>query len=171
MKRRIYWLVPFVLLIVLAGTKCGIHPEEKTAKTETNMGDTFEIVKSDAEWRDLLSAEEYRVLREKGTERPFSSEYETLWDSGTYICKACGAELFHSTTKFDAHCGWPSFYESIDKSAVKEVLESFVNTFAKLYASTIFNIENRKGKIVLANSFDPKTSIDIEVKPIKAILS
>ena len=63
-------------------------------------------------------------MREKGTEKPYSSEYETLWDSGTYVCKGCNSELFSSNTKFDAGCGWPSFYQSIDKSKVKEILDT-----------------------------------------------
>ncbi len=91
-----------------------------------NMSDkehTFSIVKTEAEWREALGPEAYRVLREKGTERPYSSEFETTWDSGIYVCKGCGAELFESKTKFDAGCGWPSFYQSIDKKAVKEILD------------------------------------------------
>ncbi len=83
--------------------------------------DSFKVQKTDEEWKKTLSPEQYRVLREKGTERAFSGEYETHWDTGVYVCKACGAELFRSSTKFDAHCGWPSFYESVDKSAVKEI--------------------------------------------------
>ena len=88
------------------------------------MKDTFEVQKSEEEWRAQLGDAAYRVLREKGTERPFTSEYETFWDSGTYVCKGCGQELFHSETKFDAGCGWPSFYQSIDKSRVKEILDT-----------------------------------------------
>ncbi len=91
---------------------------------ELDMKDTFEVQKSDEEWRAQLGEAAYRVLREKGTERPFTSEYETFWDSGTYVCKGCGQELFHSETKFDAGCGWPSFYQSIDKSRIKEILDT-----------------------------------------------
>ena len=91
---------------------------------ELDMKDTFEVQKSEEEWRAQLGDAAYRVLREKGTERPFTSEYETFWDSGTYVCKGCGQELFHSETKFDAGCGWPSFYQSIDKSRVKEILDT-----------------------------------------------
>lgn len=91
---------------------------------ELNMKDTFEVQKSEEEWRAQLGDAAYRVLREKGTERPFTSEYETFWDIGTYVCKGCGQELFHSETKFDAGCGWPSFYQSIDKSRVKEILDT-----------------------------------------------
>ncbi len=67
------------------------------------------VEKSDEEWRQILSPEAYRVLREKGTERPFSGEYETTKDTGTYRCGACGNPLFTSDQKFDSGCGWPSF--------------------------------------------------------------
>lgn len=68
--------------------------------------------KSDAEWKKELSPEQYRVLREKGTEAPYTGEYDSVFDPGTYTCAACGAELFTSDKKFEAHCGWPSFYDA-----------------------------------------------------------
>ena len=74
--------------------------------------------KSDAQWKKELTQEQYTVLREKGTEAPFSGEYDSVFDAGTYSCAACGAELFDSETKFDAHCGWPSFYDG-KKDAVE----------------------------------------------------
>lgn len=67
---------------------------------------------NDEEWKEKLTAEQYRVLRKKGTEAPFSGEYDNVFDEGTYTCAACGAELFDSKTKYDAHCGWPSFYDA-----------------------------------------------------------
>ena len=71
------------------------------------------IDKTESEWEDELTPEQYHILREKGTELPFSGEYDSTFDPGTYTCAACGTRLFASETKFDAQCGWPSFYEAI----------------------------------------------------------
>ena len=65
-----------------------------------------------------LTPEEFEVIRNKGTERPFTGEYWNTFETGTYSCRACGAELFSSKTKFDAGCGWPSFYEAMHSDAV-----------------------------------------------------
>jgi peptide-methionine (R)-S-oxide reductase len=110
-------------LVLLLGSCNGLRNQVPVVQ-ELDMKDTFEVQKSEEEWRAQLGEAAYRVLREKGTERPFTSEYETFWDSGTYVCKGCGQELFHSETKFDAGCGWPSFYQSIDKSRIKEILDT-----------------------------------------------
>lgn len=79
------------------------------------------IVKSDAEWRRELTAEQYRVLRTAGTEPPFGSAYQTFakQGGGTYFCAGCGARLFSSNEKFDSHCGWPSFFDPADAENVR----------------------------------------------------
>ena len=79
----------------------------------------YDVTKSDAEWRESLSPAEYRVLREAGTERPFVGEYTDTTTEGVYSCRACGAELFRSETKFESHCGWPSFYTPLAGESVE----------------------------------------------------
>ena len=79
-----------------------------------------EIEKTEQEWRAQLSAEEYRVCRQKGTERAFTGEYWNVWEPGKYLCTCCGAELFDAETKFDAGCGWPSFYQPADADLIAE---------------------------------------------------
>ncbi|NCI51938.1 peptide-methionine (R)-S-oxide reductase MsrB [Sediminibacterium roseum] len=80
--------------------------------------DSSRLVLSDEEWKQRLSPEVYQIARQKGTERPFTSKFETSKEIGTYYCAACGNPLFKSDTKFESGCGWPSFYEPISKSSV-----------------------------------------------------
>lgn len=79
---------------------------------------------TEADWRERLTDEEYRVLREKGTERPFTGVHNDMSEQGVYRCKGCGAKLFDSSNKFDAGCGWPSFDATLDESAVSEHLDT-----------------------------------------------
>ncbi|WP_181645925.1 peptide-methionine (R)-S-oxide reductase MsrB [Corynebacterium heidelbergense] len=74
---------------------------------------------TDEQWRERLDTEEFRVLRRAGTEAPFTGEYTDTETPGIYRCRACGAELFRSTEKFHSHCGWPSFFDPADSSAVE----------------------------------------------------
>ncbi|MBU7600465.1 peptide-methionine (R)-S-oxide reductase MsrB [Streptomyces sp. P38-E01] len=79
----------------------------------------YEIEKPDEQWRAELTPQEYRVLRQAGTEPAFTGEYTDSKAEGVYECRACGAELFRSRTKFDSHCGWPSFYDPSSSDAVE----------------------------------------------------
>lgn len=100
-------------------TKSRLRPRDLTAKDITV---TKKIVKSEAEWRQQLSDQEYQITRKKGTEAPFTGRYVAQHDAGTYRCICCDQELFHSSTKYDSGSGWPSFYapvadEHIDREA------------------------------------------------------
>jgi peptide-methionine (R)-S-oxide reductase len=78
------------------------------------------INKSEEEWRRQLTAEQFHVLRQKGTERPFTGKYNEHFEDGVYVCAACGNELFPSDTKFSSHCGWPSFYAPQSEEKIEE---------------------------------------------------
>ncbi len=84
----------------------------------------YPVVKPDDQWRAELSPAEYQVLRAGGTEPPFTGKYTDTVVTGIYSCRACTTELFRSETKFDSHCGWPSFYAPLAESRV-EYLEDF----------------------------------------------
>lgn len=83
---------------------------------------------TEAEWRDRLSPAEYAILREAATERAGTGELLSQWGDGVYTCRGCGNELFKSGTKFESHCGWPSFYESVREGAVEYLEDRSLGT-------------------------------------------
>lgn len=94
---------------------------QNTTKEMDNKDNT---IKSEEQWKNELSPEQYRVLRQCGTEPAFSGKYYKKNDKGVYVCAACGAVLFSSDTKYDSGSGWPSFYAAIDKNAITEEVDT-----------------------------------------------
>ena len=86
-----------------------------------STGRDYAVTKSDEQWREELSPDEFSVLRAAGTERPFTGEYTDTTTEGVYACRACGSELFTSETKFESHCGWPSFYTPLAEDRVEYI--------------------------------------------------
>ncbi|MGX7666795.1 peptide-methionine (R)-S-oxide reductase MsrB [Flavobacterium pedocola] len=103
-----------IVLLFALGLFISCNGQEKKKVTQTPA--TNSIVKTDAEWKAKLTPEQYEVLREKGTERPYTGEYWKHFEKGTYVCAACENPLFTSDTKFDSECGWPSFDQAIKGS-------------------------------------------------------
>jgi len=119
------------LIIVFTLTVQGCFSQNTSSKKNSAMDtsnskkspvysntDTNKIVLSNEEWEKVLPQEVYDVARKKGTERPYSSKYESFKEVGTYYCAVCGNALFKSDTKFESGCGWPSFYEPISKGSI-----------------------------------------------------
>jgi peptide-methionine (R)-S-oxide reductase len=105
----------FILLILFSLFSCQGQDKTKNKK--------LEIQKSEAQWKKELTPEQFEVLREKGTERPFSGKYVNTFDKGTYVCAACANLLFYSDAKFHSDCGWPSFDKAI-KGSVTYITDS-----------------------------------------------
>jgi len=125
MKNLMYLIIAFSFIACNGKSQT----DQSTQKTQSTMSD--KVVKTDEEWKKVLSPEQYEVLREKGTEAPFSGKYYLHKEKGVYVCAACGAELFRSDTKFDAGCGWPSFFDAIDSSKIvytKDMSHGMVRT-------------------------------------------
>lgn len=99
----------FIVIVILFFQSC-IGQEKKPIKTKKVE---YKIVKSDAEWKAQLGEDKYRILREKGTEYPNTGQYNLHFEKGTYVCGGCGEPLFSSNSKFESHCGWPSFDEAL----------------------------------------------------------
>lgn len=83
----------------------------------------FPVQKTDEEWRNELTEEQFRILREKGTERAFTGEYDIHFEEGSYFCAGCGTKLFDSGSKYDSGCGWPAFYQTAEKGVIVEKLD------------------------------------------------
>jgi peptide-methionine (R)-S-oxide reductase len=106
--------------VVVAQQTNRVAPAVTNTNRIATMSNTNQVIKSDADWKKELTPEQYRVLREKGTERAFTGQYWDTHAPGIYKCAGCGAVLFASDAKFDSGCGWPSFDKPADKKVVAE---------------------------------------------------
>ncbi|WBB70229.1 peptide-methionine (R)-S-oxide reductase MsrB [Micromonospora sp. WMMD812] len=130
--------------------------------------DDTELPRTEDEWRVRLTPEEFRVLREAGTERPWTGEYVDTKTPGVYHCRACGLELFSSDTKFDSHCGWPSFDDAIP-GRVKEIEDRSLGTVRTEIRCA--RCDSHLGHVFHGEGFTPKdtrhcvNSVSIRLEP------
>ena len=106
----------YMLFLILAFSCKGQDNHNLISKKQDTM--TYKVQKSESEWKNILSDEQYRILREKGTESPGTGDYYMHFEKGTYVCAACGTPLFKSDNKFESHCGWPSFDDAIEGKVI-----------------------------------------------------
>lgn len=115
-----------MLLLVAALQSCqGQQPKKANEGKPSGKAGKFTVEKTDAQWQQQLTPEQYEVLRNKATERAFTGEYVNTFDAGIYVCAACNNPLFYSNDKFHSDCGWPSFDKAIKGSVIYETDNSF----------------------------------------------
>jgi peptide-methionine (R)-S-oxide reductase len=135
--KNILAYIIFFILAMLYVTLSGAEVKKVDSKDGNGKVEIFDsksgkvelvdkVIKSDDEWKKILTKEEFKIARKKGTERAFTGEYHNLKEKGIYKCVACGTDLFSSDTKFDSGTGWPSFYEPV---SAKNVAEKEDNSF------------------------------------------
>ncbi|MDQ7815799.1 MAG: peptide-methionine (R)-S-oxide reductase MsrB [Melioribacteraceae bacterium] len=120
MTKRLRFIIISSIIVNFIITLIPFMQEKKSDKLIEMKGEamTGKVVKSEKEWTEILTDDQYHVLREKGTERPFTGQYWNFAEKGSFKCAACDQVLFNSDTKFDAGCGWPSFYDVVNNKNV-----------------------------------------------------
>ncbi len=106
-----------------ASESMAVNDSTQNKKTDEREN-MVEIKKSEEEWKKILTPEQYRVLREKGTERPFTGKFYKNEETGIYVCAACGNELFSSETKYESGSGWPSYWQPVSENSVRYVTDA-----------------------------------------------
>lgn len=136
MKKRHFLQTSAALLGVFALSGCSSERTDAQAESlvKTDIeSNKFEVSKTPDEWRAILTPEEFAVLREHDTERPFSSPLNKLYEAGTYVCAGCTQPLYSSETKFDSGTGWPSFYAALPEAVGTSVDSSFFMTRTEVH--------------------------------------
>lgn len=132
-------------------------PSDFSPQTEQPLSREQAQALSEQQWLQRLSPEAFQILRQAGTEQPYTGEYWDTEDVGTYSCRACGVELFESDTKFDARCGWPSFYAPTDNDKITYVEdESMGMTRVEVRCA---NCESHLGHVFAGEGFDTPTDL------------
>jgi peptide-methionine (R)-S-oxide reductase len=124
-RRQFIWIGGSVGVAALAGSLLPSLANSAGQVPEDSAVGTFEVSHTDAEWRELLSADQYQVLRHENTERPYSSPLNAEHRDGAFTCAGCQLQLFSSATKFDSHTGWPSFWQPLDQAVAVRTDTSF----------------------------------------------
>lgn len=116
----------FFVAIVLLNTTCNACYSRISVKDSTSTGkpDSSNVLLSESQWKEKLTAEQFYILREKGTDKPYTGKFLFHKEKGHYTCAACGNELFGSDSKFDSHCGWPSFDKEIKAGKIIEKVDN-----------------------------------------------
>jgi methionine-R-sulfoxide reductase len=114
-------LIGFVSLVLIA---CSGNSQEKNKSDTKNMDNKDQVFRTDEELKKVLTPEEYHVLREKGTDYPYSGKFYLHKEKGVYMCAGCGTELFTSDMKFESDCGWPSFDKEIAGGKIKQIKDT-----------------------------------------------
>ncbi|RPG62996.1 MAG: peptide-methionine (R)-S-oxide reductase [Flavobacteriaceae bacterium TMED206] len=114
MNKKIYYIIVKIGIILIAINVNFSQDQNVTSKASSKYEKELKKMKrSESEWKRILTPEEYKILREKGTERAFTGEYDGHFEEGVYVCAGCGTDLFESDTKYRSGCGWPAFYEAM----------------------------------------------------------
>ncbi|MHA8081827.1 peptide-methionine (R)-S-oxide reductase MsrB [Aquirufa sp. A-Brett2-15D] len=120
--KKILGLVFLFMSLQACGQQPKQTPKQTIATTATNTMEN--LPKTEAEWKAKLTEDEYYILRQKGTERPYTGKFLMHTEKGMYTCRGCGAPLFSSNSKFDSHCGWPSFDKEVKAGVIKETVDN-----------------------------------------------
>ena len=125
-KRQIrLFLIIGIVYYAIIDVNFGQTQNEQPEVLSLNPGEPKKMKRTDSEWKRILSSAEYHILREKGTERAFTGEYDGHFEEGVYVCAGCGHDLFNSDTKYRSGCGWPAFYEAMPEAIDENEDNSF----------------------------------------------